>query len=133
MTRLDLVNQLGRFALCRNQIKPTTGDHQRIRQAEHTVGNRVAAMMIVKQPGVNVALAQGRLNRREVHGQTIIVNKGWVLGEPPIASSVNGNALPATSAAVPPETKWLRPVRMATLPGGSHTPTQARRLRRKPG
>jgi hypothetical protein len=38
-------------------------------------------MMIVEQPGINVAFAQGRLNGRQVHGQTSIVNKGTELRE----------------------------------------------------
>jgi hypothetical protein len=38
-------------------------------------------MMVVEQPRVNVPLAQRRLDGRQVHGQTSIVNKSKDLSE----------------------------------------------------
>jgi hypothetical protein len=38
-------------------------------------------MMVVKQPAVDIALAQGGLNGGKVHGQTSILNNCSVLSE----------------------------------------------------
>jgi hypothetical protein len=40
-------------------------------------------VMVVKQPRVDVAFAQGRLDGRKVHEQTSIVNNAEDLGESP--------------------------------------------------
>jgi hypothetical protein len=37
-------------------------------------------MVVVKEPGIDVALAQRSLNGGEIHGQTSIVNKGKEFG-----------------------------------------------------
>ena len=81
MAGFDFVDQLYRFALRRNQVKPAARDHQPCWQTEHAIGDGIAMMVVVEQPRVDVAFAQRRLNGSEVHGQTSIVNNGRDLGE----------------------------------------------------
>ena len=81
MSGFDLVNQFQRFALGRDEVKPTASHHQIRRKSEDTVGDRIPVVVIAKEPRVDIAFAQGRLNGGEVHGQTSIVNKGKSLRE----------------------------------------------------
>src|SRR5580658_402626 len=76
----DLVDEFYRFAFGGNQVKPAPGHHQARGQAEHAVGNGIAMMVVVEQPRVNIAFAQGRLDGGEVHGQTSIVNNEGEFG-----------------------------------------------------
>ena len=68
MPRFNLVYQFNRFALRRDQVEPAPRHHQARRQPEHAIRNRIAMMMIVEQPRVDIAFAQGGLNGREIHG-----------------------------------------------------------------
>ena len=77
----DLVNQFCRLATGRNQVEPTPSDHQIRGQAEHAVSNRIAMMVIVKEPGVDIAFAERCLYGGKIHGQITILNKARVLGE----------------------------------------------------
>src|ERR1035438_1063675 len=90
MSGFDLVHQLYWFAFSGNQVKPAPGHHQARRQAQHTVGDGIAMMMIVEKPRVHVAFAQRRLNGSQIHGQTLIVNKSQGLGESPRALPESG-------------------------------------------
>src|SRR5438445_7470699 len=45
-----------------NQVVPAPRNHQLVWQTQHTIGNRIATMMIVEQPCVDVAFTQGGLN-----------------------------------------------------------------------
>src|SRR3979411_2702777 len=81
MSGLNLVDQLNRLALHRDQVKPAPRNHQSSRQAEHPVGYGIAMRMVVKEPAVEGNCAQGSLNGGEVHGQTTIVNNERELSE----------------------------------------------------
>lgn len=74
MTCFDLMDKFLRLTLGRNQIEPTPGYHQALRQSQNAVGNRIAVVVIVKEPGINIALAQRSLNSSKVHGQVFILN-----------------------------------------------------------
>jgi hypothetical protein len=45
-------------------------------------------MMVVKQPGVDIALAQSCLNGGKIHGQTTILTMTEVLSESSVARAV---------------------------------------------
>src|SRR3984893_18129812 len=77
MSRLDLVNQLDGLACGGDQVVPSPRDHEPIRQRKNTVSNRVAMVMIVEKPGVDIALAQGLLDGGQVHIQTLILHDRW--------------------------------------------------------
>ena len=81
MPRFNLVYQFNRFALRRDQVEPAPRHHQARRQPEHAIRNRIAMMMVVEQPRVDIAFAQRRLYGGQVHGQTSIVNKRKDLSE----------------------------------------------------
>src|SRR5262249_36154117 len=80
MSRLNLVHQLSRFALRRYQVKPAARDHQIRRHAQHPIRNRIAMMMVVEEPCVDVAFPERSLDSRKVHGPTSIVNNGKEFG-----------------------------------------------------
>jgi hypothetical protein len=42
---------------------------QRVAQAENSIGNRIAVMMIVKKPAIQLLLAKGCLDLFKVHGK----------------------------------------------------------------
>ncbi len=63
----DLVHQFGRLALGGDEIVPAARDHQAFRKAEHAVGDRVAMVMIVEEPGIDVALGKSVLNGGDIH------------------------------------------------------------------
>ena len=67
MTGFDFVDEFDGIAFGGDEVIPATGDHEAFGKAEDTIGNRIAVMVVVEKPGVNVALAQGVLNGREVH------------------------------------------------------------------
>src|ERR1700675_3547669 len=77
MSRLDLVNQFDGLAFGGDQVVPAPRDHEPVRQPENAISNRVAMVMIVEKPGVNIALAQGLLDGGQVHIQTLILHDGW--------------------------------------------------------
>ncbi len=58
MSSFNPVDKFYRIALSRNQIKPAARDHQALGQAQNFIGNRIAMMMVVKQPAVKIALLQ---------------------------------------------------------------------------
>ena len=76
MSGFDLVDQLGRLAFGGYEVKPAAGDHERGGQAKYTVRDRVATVVVVKKPGIDITFAERSLNRGQVHGQTVIVNDG---------------------------------------------------------
>jgi len=45
-------------------------------KAEHMIGNRVAVVVVVEEPGVKVAFTKGRLDGSEIHGPSF-----YLLGE----------------------------------------------------
>ncbi|MGH9499699.1 MAG: hypothetical protein ACRD3L_11230, partial [Terriglobales bacterium] len=55
-------------------------------------------MVIVKQPGVDIALAQGRLDGGQVHGQITILNKTSHLSESESEHQPCGDSRPRLSA-----------------------------------
>ena len=57
VSRLDLVDQFHGIAFGGDQVVPAPRDHEPIRQPENAVRDRVAMVMIVEKPRVNVALA----------------------------------------------------------------------------
>src|SRR5438874_12997253 len=81
MSGLDSVDQLDRLSACGDQVEPSPRNHQAIRQSKDAIGDGIAVMMIVKQPAVDIALAQGGLNGGKVHGQISILNNCSVLSE----------------------------------------------------
>src|SRR5439155_13723998 len=81
MASLDLVDQLGRITARGDQIEPSPCNHQGIRQSKDAISDGIPVMMVVKQPAVDIALAQGGLNGGKVHGQISILNNCSVLSE----------------------------------------------------
>src|ERR1700687_3627313 len=81
VTGLNLVHEFYRLAFRWNQIKPAPRHHQARRQTQHAVSDGIAMMVVVEEPRVNVAFAQRRLDRSQVHRETSIVNKRKDLGE----------------------------------------------------
>src|SRR5437867_9277658 len=81
MSGLDSVDQLDRLSACGDQVEPSPRNHQAIRQSKDAIGDGIAVMMIVKQPAVDIALAQGGLNGGKVHGQISILTTGAGLSE----------------------------------------------------
>src|SRR5438128_11354359 len=81
MSGLDSVDQLDRLSACGDQVEPSPRNHQASRQSKDAIGDGIAVMMIVKQPAVDIALAQGGLNSGKVHEQTSILNNCSVLSE----------------------------------------------------
>jgi hypothetical protein len=63
----DLVDQFLRLAIGGNHIKPAARNHQFLGQAEHMIGNGIAMVVVVKEPRVEIAFAQGRLNGGKIH------------------------------------------------------------------
>src|SRR5258706_10847761 len=74
MTRFNLVNKFGRLAISRDQIEPTARHHEAGGQSENAVCDGIAMVMVVEEPGVDVALTQGLLDGFEVHGQRAILH-----------------------------------------------------------
>src|SRR5215813_4670446 len=72
MMALDAMHQLHRLAIRGNDIKPAPRRHAIGRQSEHAISNRVAMVVVVKQPGFMAAVAQSSLNFREVHASSIV-------------------------------------------------------------
>ena len=68
------MDQCTRFTCSGYEVKPAPRDHERFGHAENAIGDRIAMMVIVEQPGIDVAFAERRLNSGEVHGQNFIVN-----------------------------------------------------------
>ena len=81
MARFNLVDQFHRIAAGWNQVEPAPGDHLTCGQSQHPVSDRIAMMVIVEKPGVNIPLAQRGLYGRKIHGQRTILNKGDGCGE----------------------------------------------------
>ena len=81
MAGLNLVDQLYGFAFGRNQVVPAPGDHLTCGQSQHAVSDGIAVMVIVKEPGVDVPLAERSLYGGKIHGQTTILNNGGDLSE----------------------------------------------------
>ena len=75
----DTVHELDWITLRRDEVKPTAGDHHRFRQPKHAIGNGIAMVMIVEEPGFLAAVAQGSLNVGEIHAY-LIVNDGGRAG-----------------------------------------------------
>ncbi len=74
MSRFNLVNKFGRLAISRDQIEPTARHHEAGGQSENAVCDGIAMVMVVEEPGVDVALTQGLLDGFEVHGQRAILH-----------------------------------------------------------
>src|SRR5437667_12781856 len=81
MASLDLVDQLGRITAREDQIETSPGNHQGIRQSKDAISDGVPVMMVVKQPAVYIALAQGGLNSGKGHEKTSILNNCRVLND----------------------------------------------------
>ena len=54
----------------RNEVEPAPGDVH-LGQSEDGVGNFIAAMMVIEQPGIEILLAQCLLNRVQVHKEIL--------------------------------------------------------------
>src|ERR1039458_2144721 len=63
----DLVDELDGRAFGGDQVVPAPRDHEAVGQSEDTVSDRIAVVMVVEKPGVDVTLAQSVLDGREVH------------------------------------------------------------------
>src|SRR5579863_4296348 len=81
MSRFNLVHQFDRFSIRRDHVIPSPRDHRIRRQTQHSIGDGIAMVVVVKKPGVDIAFAQGRLNGSQVHEQTTILNKTRHLSE----------------------------------------------------
>ncbi len=55
---LHPVGQLARFAFGWNEVIPAPRHVQRLAQTENAIGNRVAVMMVVKEPAIHLLLAK---------------------------------------------------------------------------
>jgi hypothetical protein len=67
MPRLNLVDQFERLALGGDEVVPAPCNHQPIGQPKHPISDRIAMVMIVEKPRVNIALAQRPLDGGQVH------------------------------------------------------------------
>src|SRR5581483_6048636 len=68
---LHTMNELARIPVCRNEVVPATRDVRLFIKAENMSCNRVAMMMIVEEPPIMPRVAQGELNRLEVHTEIL--------------------------------------------------------------
>src|SRR5579872_2959764 len=80
LASINFVDQFDRVAFRRNQIEPAPGHHHACGQTQHAICDGIAVMVVVEEPSVDIALAKGGLNRREVHGQNSIVNNRMEFG-----------------------------------------------------
>src|SRR5204863_10159635 len=103
VTRFDFVDQLLRLAVRWNEIEPAARHHQLFGQPKYAICNGIAVMVIVEQPGVEVAFAEGRLNGGKVHWKKDILNNLRDLGE----SAGYGFSTLRTCAAVQPVTRMI--------------------------
>src|ERR1022692_3836435 len=81
MVALDTMHQLDRLAFGGDQIKPATAGEAVGGQSQDAVGDGIAMMMVVKEPALVVAVAQGSLDVGEVHAGSIVNQRGmlrWV-------------------------------------------------------
>src|SRR3974390_2988998 len=69
---LDAMHQLYRFARRRNDVKPAAGGEAVRGQSHHAVGDGIAAMIVLEEPGFVAAVAQRGLTFREVHANSIV-------------------------------------------------------------
>src|SRR5947209_8161265 len=122
MPSLNPMNELGGLSFSWNQVIPAPCDHQCLGQAQHPVRDCVPPMMVIKQPRINVAFLQRRLDGRQVHGQTIIVNKAGKLRESVPATinlrSVGEPDLQVCHAALAEASEmWRSPAAFSSLSG----------------
>ena len=64
---LDAVHQLARLAGGGNVVIPAAGDVRLGIEAKDALANGIAVMMVVEEPAVVSGVAQGGLNRVQVH------------------------------------------------------------------
>ena len=57
------MHQLARLALGGHKVVPAPRDVRLLVEAQNVLGDRIAVMMIVKQPAIEAGLAQRGLNR----------------------------------------------------------------------
>jgi hypothetical protein len=88
MVALDAMHQLDRLTVGRNQVKPATGGEAVGGQSQNAVGDGIAVMMVVKQPGFVMAVAQGSLNFGKVHAISIVNDRAYLLRFPSTRSRV---------------------------------------------
>src|SRR5437870_5759978 len=81
MPGLDSVDQLKRLSGCGVQLELSPRNDQATRQSKNELIDEIPMMMVVKQPAVDIAVAQGGLNGGKVHGQISILNNCSVLSE----------------------------------------------------
>ena len=62
MTGLDAMHQLAWLALRRNEIEPAPAYQHIGAQSQYAIGNGVAMMVVVEQPGIKFLLTQRGLN-----------------------------------------------------------------------
>ena len=64
---LDAMDELARLAFGGDEVEPAAGDEAVLVEAEDAIGDGVAVVVVVKEPAVEVVLAQGGLNGGEIH------------------------------------------------------------------
>ena len=70
------MHQLLRLAMRGDEIEPAPGDVQRIAETKDAIGQRIAMMVIVEQPAIEVGFPQRGLNRFKIHRK---VRQRWLI------------------------------------------------------
>ena len=65
---LDAMHELAGFAVGGDEVIPAAGDEAVLVEAEDAVCDGVAMVVVVKEPAVELVLAERGLNRRKIHG-----------------------------------------------------------------
>ncbi len=89
MAGLDAMIQLDGLALGGDEVEPAPG-YVELGKSENGVGDFVAMMMVVEEPGVEVLLPQSLLNRFQVHREILYRALGRLLTRRGKLGNVNG-------------------------------------------
>src|SRR5882762_2139170 len=113
MAGLNAMHQFHGLALARDNVKPAARHHQVFRQAQNFVSNGIAVMVVIKQPGIEIALMQGKLNGFKVHKRFFYLTTltHWTIVSPRKHEKA---ALPLPCTQINSWGSWDRP-----LPQGS--------------
>ena len=61
------MHQLPRLTRGRNEVEPPPRDMQPLTQPKNPVGQRIAVVMVIKQPAIEFMFTEGGLDGRKVH------------------------------------------------------------------
>jgi hypothetical protein len=75
-TSLDAVDEFLRIAVGGDEVEPAAGNVHAGVEAKDRVGEGVAVVVVVEEPGVEVGVTQGGLDGGEIHGGDCIARGG---------------------------------------------------------